>query len=119
MDVDMEDDDADAMDIDPASPMKRSGRDDDASWLRPQRFFAPEEPTGLENLFAKTIQLVDSSEPAGRGGRDRGLRKGSRRRSVLRDWRIWVVLCIVPLVAVGYKTWAVRTRTLTPMPLSL
>ncbi|KAG5220125.1 Integral inner nuclear membrane protein [Salix suchowensis] len=32
--------------------------DDDGSWLRPQRFFAPEKPTGLEGLFERA-KLVD------------------------------------------------------------
>ncbi|KAG6821348.1 hypothetical protein H0H93_014145 [Arthromyces matolae] len=33
---------------------------DDASWLRPQRFFPPEKATGLEGLFERTL-LVDDS----------------------------------------------------------
>ncbi|KAF5374996.1 hypothetical protein D9758_000442 [Tetrapyrgos nigripes] len=41
----------------PMSPGKRAPVDD-GSWLRPQRFFAPENPTGLETLFEKT-KLVD------------------------------------------------------------
>ncbi|TFY65164.1 hypothetical protein EVJ58_g2161 [Rhodofomes roseus] len=35
---------------------------DDGSWLRPQRFFAPEEPTGLEGLFSTTIKLSDDEQ---------------------------------------------------------
>lgn len=61
-------DDPDAMDWSPtSSPVKRKARpphikrdNDDGSWLRPQKFFAPEEPTGLENLFERTIKLVDT-----------------------------------------------------------
>ena len=37
------------------------GDGDDGVWLRPQRFFAPEKPTGLEGLFAKT-NLVEESD---------------------------------------------------------
>ncbi len=115
MDMDMDDDDErdpDAMDIDPASPAKRLSNSDDGSWLRPQRFFAPEEPTGLENLFARTIRLVDSSEQTGHAASSAAM--GSRRSSasrragkLLRDWRIWLTLSIVPLLAVGYKAWNV------------
>lgn len=32
-------------------PQQRSGANEDDGWLRPQRFFAPEKPTGLEGLF--------------------------------------------------------------------
>ncbi|KAI0801152.1 hypothetical protein C8Q74DRAFT_470794 [Fomes fomentarius] len=118
MDVDMddsEDRDPDAMDIDPASPVKKPIRDDDGSWLRPQRFFAPEEPTGLENLFARTIRLgEDTSGQNGnvvQGGQNR--RQGSRHTGgeVLRDWRIWLALPIVPLLAgMGYRVWDVHSR---------
>lgn len=112
---DGEDRDPDAMDIDPASPMKKPSRDDDGSWLRPQRFFAPEEPTGLENLFARTIRLgEDTSGQNGnvvQGGQNR--RQDSRHTGggVLRDWRIWLALPIVPLLAgIGYRAWDVQRR---------
>ncbi len=117
MDVDMDYDDErdpDAMDIDPASPMKKPGRDDDGSWLRPQRFFAPEEPTGLENLFARTIRLADTSEQSGNGPQGAGGRRSTSRRSkgrFIRDWRIWLVLVVVPVVVgLGLKAWDVRRR---------
>lgn len=109
MDMDMDDDDErdpDAMDIDPASPAKRPNNNDDGSWLRPQRFFAPEEPTGLETLFARTIKLVDPSEQNGRtafvgvGGRNTSSRRAGR---LLRNWRVWLSLSIALLFAVGYK----------------
>ena len=123
MDVDMDDDehDPDAMDVDPASPMRKAGRsgNDDASWLRPQRFFAPEEPTGLENLFAKTIRLVDSSEATENGPHGIAIRRSTHRRNTLRDWRLWAALCIVPLFAVGYRVLYVRTQSITPMPIPL
>lgn len=34
----------------------------DDSWMRPQRFFVPEKPTGLEGLFERTLLVRD--EPA-------------------------------------------------------
>ncbi|KAI0825020.1 Ima1 N-terminal domain-containing protein [Trametes gibbosa] len=116
-DIDMDHDegrDPDAMDIDPSSPVKRRGQDDDASWLRPQRFFAPEEPTGLENLFAKTIRLVDSSDQnANEGSHPTHKAHGAQgfARRVVRMWPVLLALCIIPLFAVaGYRYWDVRTR---------
>ena len=38
-------------------------QDDDGSWLRPQRFFAPEKPTGLEHLFERTKLVDDDAMP--------------------------------------------------------
>ncbi|PIL31845.1 hypothetical protein GSI_06549 [Ganoderma sinense ZZ0214-1] len=117
MDMDMDDDgerDPDAMDIDPASPARRPSNNDDGSWLRPQRFFAPEEPTGLETLFARTIRLVDPSEQNGRAA---SVGMGGRKTLPLRrtgtllcDWRLWLSLSIVPLFAVGYKAWNVYVK---------
>jgi hypothetical protein len=63
--------DPDAMDWSPIHPAHRNDqrannhrpsslRQEDIL-LRPQRFFAPEEPTGLENLFANTIKLADDN----------------------------------------------------------
>jgi len=50
--------DEDAMDWTPTNPspvkVKNAVNDNDGAWLRPQRFFAPERPTGLESLFANT-----------------------------------------------------------------
>ncbi|EIW64180.1 uncharacterized protein TRAVEDRAFT_68039 [Trametes versicolor FP-101664 SS1] len=115
-DIDMDDDDddrdPDAMDIDPSSPVKKVARDDDASWLRPQRFFAPEEPTGLENLFARTIRLVDNSDQGADGANQarRGQSQGLARR-ILRAWPVLVALCIIPLLAAaGYRFWDVRRQ---------
>ncbi|KAH9858081.1 Ima1 N-terminal domain-containing protein [Lenzites betulinus] len=125
MDEDEDDDrDPDAMDIDPSSPVKRRGADDDASWLRPQRFFAPEEPTGLENLFATTIRLVDSSDQnaSANGGahpaqRARGAAGQRAARRLLRMWPVLLALCIVPLfAAAAYRFWDVRRRVAVDVP---
>jgi hypothetical protein len=52
----------------PIPPRQRSQKPsvDDGSWLRPQRFFAPENPTGLETLFekAKLADDVTMSDPS-------------------------------------------------------
>ncbi|CDO75473.1 hypothetical protein BN946_scf184935.g9 [Trametes cinnabarina] len=122
LDVDMDDDDddrdPDAMDIDPSSPLKRPGQVDDGSWLRPQRFFAPEEPTGLENLFARTIRLVDNSDQDadGRSATRRGRRVESWTSRMIRMWPVLVALCVVPLVAAAaYRFWDVRRRKNTAL----
>lgn len=59
--------DQDAMDWEPLSPKVQRTQyngprpTDDGSWLRQQRFFPPEEPTGLEGLLMRT-RLVDEDE---------------------------------------------------------
>ncbi|EIW86867.1 hypothetical protein CONPUDRAFT_161500 [Coniophora puteana RWD-64-598 SS2] len=57
---------SDAMDWQPTDPraqgthaQRSNAEEEQGSWLRPQRFFAPEQPTGLETLFAST-RLDDS-----------------------------------------------------------
>ncbi|KAG9314227.1 hypothetical protein JVU11DRAFT_5014 [Chiua virens] len=65
--------DEDAMDWTPTNPSpvktKKTG-DDDGAWLRPQRFFPPEGPTGLENLFANTNLDDGDIKPNGPVQRD-------------------------------------------------
>jgi hypothetical protein len=70
---------------------------DDGDWIRPQRFFAPEQPTGLEGLFEKT-KLMD--EPL------------TDNWSFVRDkvlshlqfwWRIYVLSCIPIVLGVAYR----------------
>ncbi|KAI5124150.1 hypothetical protein M0805_000960 [Coniferiporia weirii] len=61
--------DPDAMDWEPPSPStagrvataKTNKNIDDGSWLRQQRFFPPEEPTGLEGLLMRT-RLIDEDD---------------------------------------------------------
>ncbi|KAG5647583.1 hypothetical protein DXG03_008936 [Asterophora parasitica] len=57
--------DADAMDWTPTGTFGSKGKatqePDDGSWLRPQRFFAPEKPTGLEGLFEQALMVVDDA----------------------------------------------------------
>ncbi|OBZ79704.1 hypothetical protein A0H81_00999 [Grifola frondosa] len=108
MDIEDDDDirDPDAMDWSPIKPpspenARSTAMREDESWLRPQRFFAPEEPTGLENLFARTIRLADTSEQGTQGGRARS----SSQRRFAWSWQWAVMLCIVPIVGVSYKAW--------------
>ncbi|KAG1715992.1 hypothetical protein ID866_1157 [Astraeus odoratus] len=74
--------DEDAMDWSPTEPSqlkprpgKGSVNDDDGSWLRPQKFFPPEQPTGLETLFAST-KLDDGDNRL----------TGTARKGVLTRW---------------------------------
>ena len=55
------------------------GRWDDGAWLRPQKFFLPEEPTGLEGLFEKTITLADDA-----------LRDAKQPRAGQSRWTTWM-----------------------------
>ena len=61
--------DEDAMDWTPTNPspvkVKNTVDDNGGAWLRPQRFFAPERPTGLESLFANT-KLDDGDARSGK-----------------------------------------------------
>lgn len=68
-------DDADsmAMDWDPTEPAETIQNDKEdtsgaSSWLRPQRFFGPESPTGLESLLERT-SIDDSNGMGGNSGR--------------------------------------------------
>lgn len=111
--------DPNAMDWSPASPVKRARQEsnypvhpsssDDATLLRPQRFFAPEKPTGLETLFAKTIKLADDAGPQQPGRQPR--------RFVSIKWRwktiaIWAAAIVVPCIiaAAGWRWWETRRR---------
>ncbi|OCH96049.1 hypothetical protein OBBRIDRAFT_787500 [Obba rivulosa] len=108
--------DSDAMDwdpLDPASP-QRARTNDDGTWLRPQRFFAPEEPTGLENLFAKTIRLADDDEQS------RSRSRATQTRALgLRSVRTWILLCaivFVPVAGIVYRVWDVRRKRASLIP---
>jgi len=58
----VDDDDPDAMDWTPTNPSpKKNVNYGDESIVKPQHFFPPEEPTGLENLLSRTA-LVETSE---------------------------------------------------------
>ena len=53
----------DEMDWTPTTSQNGSGKvDNDASWLRPQRFFVPEKPTGLEGLLESAKIQEDSMD---------------------------------------------------------
>lgn len=98
-------DDEDAMDWTPTDPSSTSklsrssckpamNDDSDGSWLRPQRFFPPEQPTGLEGLFARTL-LVDDSN-------DRPATPSSPRSRPKILWWVVCTLLLVPSLAFAY-----------------
>lgn len=93
--------DADAMDWTPTdsnpgtqSPIKA---DDMGSWLRPQRFFAPEKPTGLEGLFERTLLVDDAPKEV---SSQVHARAGPQTYGYM-----WYLLFLIPILAVGYKIW--------------
>jgi hypothetical protein len=101
--------DPDMMDWTPTDPSASSSSkninrskqvkdDDDGSWLRRQRFFPPEQPTGLEGLFARTLLVDEQQQPSVQQGR-------SPRLGLRLNW-LWVgALLIVPLLTVAYRLW--------------
>ncbi|KAJ3551447.1 hypothetical protein NM688_g4696 [Phlebia brevispora] len=102
--------DPDAMDWSPASPVKRRQQAqavDDNVLLRPQRFFAPEEPTGLENLFAQNIKLADEA--------DRSPHSTTHKWWARWKWKIvvlWAASVVLPAIVIiaGWRWWETRTR---------
>jgi hypothetical protein len=106
--------DAHAMDVDwsasgpPVKPQTTTKTDASDAWLRPQRFFAPERPTGLEGLFAKT-KLADEPRAQGRGGRP-GVSKVDAQRW---NWGWIYVVSVLPLVGIAYKAWVWRCNELS------
>jgi len=110
MDEDHADDrDADMMDWTPTNPSapsstinfsksKSNKNDDDGSWLRRQTFFPPEQPTGLEGLFARTLLVDEDSQSLAQR------RRGPSQRLRLK-W-LWVsALLFVPFVALTHRHW--------------
>lgn len=101
-------DDENAMDWTPTDPRiaarrkrKIGGQMRDDVYLRPPKFFAPEQPTGLESLFARTridddVMMMDGQEDSGTGSSL--LTKA--RRCFKRWWLICATVIVPVLVAV-------------------
>lgn len=77
--------------------------DNDDNWLRPQRFFAPEKPTGLEGLFEST-RIQDEPMPfRGAGRADTEEKPYSRWLDHLRKWGwIYTLFVGVSIVCLPY-----------------
>ncbi|KXN83863.1 Integral inner nuclear membrane protein ima1 [Leucoagaricus sp. SymC.cos] len=97
--------DENAMDWTPTDPRaaasrkrKNNANQSEDVWLRPQKFFAPEKPTGLESLFARTTleddaMMVDDPEESTSGG-------SIFTRHFKRWWWIYATVIIPVIVAV-------------------
>jgi len=110
--------DADAMDwipTDASGSVKPNTRQEpnDGSWLRPQRFFAPEKPTGLEGLFERTLLVVDDAPVVLEQGKSRNTAYPAWR--YFRKWWWAYLLFLVPIGGVMYKVQ--DTRRKMPHPL--
>ncbi|KAI6108448.1 hypothetical protein EDD16DRAFT_81692 [Pisolithus croceorrhizus] len=103
----------------PSKPGKKSVNDEDGSWLRPQRFFPPEQPTGLEALFAGTKLEDTDNKHTNAPGVNAGIwiwwnragTVGLMRNSV---WQ-WLgvataVLAILGAIAYQRWTWNLHSR---------
>ena len=109
--------DPDAMDWEPAVPTNRtsphqqrtrnSPQRDEGIYLRQQRFFAPEQPTGLENLFMRT-RLVDSDDDGRNRASGRGHPSQTKQLHGVQEWNwCWVyTLSIIPVVGLMLVLWA-------------
>ncbi|KAH8099413.1 Ima1 N-terminal domain-containing protein [Cristinia sonorae] len=117
-DDDLDDDekrqDPNAMDwsptVSPAKPSQNGSlrRDDNGFLLRPQKFYAPEEPTGLENLFEQTIKLADSGDEQShtRSKETRGKKGGASSGAMSRGTVVAIVVMLAfSTMAVGVGVW--------------
>lgn len=110
-------DDPDAMDWEPSAVTpsgsseltKSRGRavrdDDNGSWLRPQRFFAPEQPTGLEGLLMRTRLMDDDLPPFLPDS------QGSKAQKEFQWNWCWVyALSLIPLAVLAVLVWDRRAQ---------
>ncbi|KAG5653351.1 hypothetical protein H0H81_000973 [Sphagnurus paluster] len=66
---------------------------DDGSWIRPQRFFAPEKPTGLEGLFERTLLVIDDM-PTNVAGEGNSHVSFLTRKHVQSWWWVYLALLV-------------------------
>lgn len=98
--------DEDAMDWTPTNPspvkVRTAAADDDGAWLRPQRFFPPERPTGLESLFAGT-KLDDGDRPPAKQITPAWMGRWNARGI---GWSMAAItVLLIPLGSVVYHLW--------------
>ncbi|TFK77253.1 hypothetical protein BDN72DRAFT_884803 [Pluteus cervinus] len=106
-----EGDDSMAMDwspTDPAGEDAKLGSSNDSPLLRPQRFFGPEKPTGLEGLFERTT-IIDLSEPT------RKSKPRTKAGIVLDHPWLAVTASLLPRQFVA-EGWFLRNRKLRLLP---
>jgi len=97
--VPKEESNGDEMDWTPTEPsasltQTKRAAESDNNWLRPQRFFAPEKPTGLEGLF-ESARIQD--EPMPFHGNDQS--RSHLLANQLSKWGPLYILCLALLVA--------------------
>ncbi|ESK98037.1 hypothetical protein Moror_473 [Moniliophthora roreri MCA 2997] len=102
-----EDDQMDWSPIDERTEGKRQQNEDTSLWLRPQRFFAPEQPTGLESLFERT-RIVD--DVAMSDSTNQGTAKENMWSFNLHLSRWWWAYAggLVLLLGIGLQLWVSR-----------
>ena len=83
------------------SPVKvQRAVDDNGAWLRPQRFFPPERPTGLESLFANT-KLDDGDARSAVSMTPSGLWSAK----AIGWWIATITVILIPLGTIVYHRW--------------
>ncbi|KAL1738002.1 hypothetical protein HDZ31DRAFT_12655, partial [Schizophyllum fasciatum] len=97
----MDEDDM-AMDWTPTDPAAARGQrhdEDDGSYIRPQRFFAPEQPTGLEGLLEKT-RIDDVPMEIDSNDHVASARQSIRRLAhyVALKWRVCLLVLGLPVI---------------------
>jgi len=87
----------DEMDWSPSEP-QNAPKAPAETWIRPQRFFAPEQPTGLEGLFERVLMVDDAKSTV-------ALQQHASTRLYMHihRWRWAYVLALGPLVGIAYK----------------
>ncbi|KAF7339607.1 Integral inner nuclear membrane protein ima1 [Mycena sanguinolenta] len=101
---------ADEMDVDlPTDPKGKAKDSGNSLWLRPQRFFAPEAPTGLEGLFERTKIIdditMDDATPVPRSN------PRLPRASLPYSWNWWWVVAPSLAFLVGVVSWVWSRRS--------
>ena len=90
----------DEMDWTPTTSRDALGKaDNEASWLRPQRFFVPEQPTGLEGLLESTKIQEDPMDLDPQVTPNQGLKNSRALMSHLWKWGPFYTLSIGILAA--------------------
>lgn len=98
--------DEDAMDWTPTNPSpvrgKKSVDDNDGAWLRPQRFFPPERPTGLESLFAST-KLEDGDAHSAKPSTP--VHRSGLSAKATGWWIATITIALIPLGTIVFHRW--------------
>lgn len=98
--------DEDAMDWTPTNPspvrVKKLVDDNDGAWLRPQRFFPPERPTGLESLFAST-KLDDGGAHSAKPTTP--VHRSGLNAKATGWWIATITMALIPLGTLLYHRW--------------